>query len=103
MAADLEEARAKLVPLLFLPLDSQILAHPGLFTERELAAQGLTRGSTYKDITTESTHSAFQALLGQKAAAVTDAHRRPFHVIYFDLVWNDRYRRWGGNLFETNP
>lgn len=103
MAAELDEVRAGLVPLLFLPLDSQILAHPGLFTESELAAHGLSRASTYKDITAERTHSALQTLLAQKAAAVAEARCRPFHVIYFDLVWNSRYCNWGGNLFETNP
>jgi hypothetical protein len=35
MATELGEVRAGLVPLLFLPLDSQILAHLGLFTESE--------------------------------------------------------------------
>ncbi|MEO2090659.1 MAG: hypothetical protein ABGY75_14335 [Gemmataceae bacterium] len=103
MAAELDEVRTGLVPLLFLPLDSQILAHPGLFNEQELAAHGLSRASTYKDITTERTHIDLQALLAQKAASVAEARHRPFHVIYFDLVWNSRYRTWGGNLFETNP
>jgi transcriptional regulator with XRE-family HTH domain len=103
MAAELDGVRAQLVPLLFLPLDSQILAHPGLFTEQELAGHGLSRVSTYKDITAERTHAALQELLPQKAAAVAEARGRPFHVIYFDLVWNGRYRNWGGNLFETNP
>lgn len=40
MAVELGDVRARLVPLLFLPLDSQILAHPGLFTEQELAGHG---------------------------------------------------------------
>lgn len=103
MAVELDEARAALVPLLFLPLDSQILRHTGLFTGEELAAHVLSRASTYKDITCEWTHGALQALLVQKAEAVAAAWRRPFHVIYFDLVWNSRYLNWGGNLFETNP
>ncbi len=103
MAVDLDRARAHLVPLLFLPLDSQIVHHPGLFTEQELAAYGLSRESTYKDITTEGSYSALQALLTQKAAAIAAVRGRPFHVIYFDLVWNGRSRNWGDNLFETNP
>lgn len=103
MAVEMDEVRAGLVPLLFLPLDSQILSHQGLFTESELAAHGLSRASTYKDITAEHTHSALQAMLAEKAVAVAEARCRPFHVIYFDMVWNNRYRNWGGNLFETNP
>jgi hypothetical protein len=103
MGIELDSVRARLVPLLSLPLDSQILAHPGLFTEEELSGNGLSRASTYKDITAERTHAALQWLLAQKAAAVAEARGRPFHVIYFDLVWNGRYRNWGDNLFETNP
>jgi len=103
MAVELEEARAKLAPLLFLQLDSQILAHPGLFTDKELAEHGLTRKSTYKSITAERTYVEIQDLLAHKAATVAESMTRAFHVIYFDLVWNDRYRNWGSNLFETNP
>lgn len=103
MARELDEARARLVPLLILPLDSQILAHQGLFTEPELFGHGLSRASTYKDILAKATHGALQAILAQKAAAVAEARGRQFHVIYFDLVWNNRYCNWGGNLFETNP
>jgi hypothetical protein len=46
MAVELDEIRLRLVPLLFLPLDSQILAYSGLFTEQELARHGLSRAST---------------------------------------------------------
>jgi len=35
--------------------------------------------------------------------AVAAKRRRPFYPIYFDQLWNHRYRNWGGNLFETNP
>jgi hypothetical protein len=37
----------------------------------------------------------------RRIAAV--GQERAFHVVYFDLIWNNRYCRWGGNLFETNP
>lgn len=103
MAAELDQVRERLVPLLFLPLDSQILAHPGLFTEPELDAHGLSRVSTYKDITAEGKYTALQGILSQKAAVVAEVRRRTFNVIYFDLIWNDRYQNWGSNLFETNP
>lgn len=103
MAVELDAARSTLVPLLYLPLDSQILAHTALFTDAELKAHGLHRNSTYKDITTENIYLALQHLLGERAEAVAAALHRPFPVIYFDLLWNDRYRNWGANLFETNP
>lgn len=103
MAVELDNVRAELVPLLFLPLDSQILAHPGIFLDHELAMHGLTRRSTYKDITSEQAYLALQSLLSEKAGVVAAEWRRSFHPIYFDLVWNSRYRNPGGNLFETNP
>jgi hypothetical protein len=103
MAVELDGVRARLIPLLFLPLDSQIFAHPALFTEQELAGHGLSRASTYKDVMAERTHVALQELLVRKAATVAKVRGRAFHVIYFDLIWNGRHRNWGGNLFETNP
>ncbi len=103
MATELDAVRARLVPLLFLPLDSQILAHPCLFTEAELAANKLSRRASYKDVRTVCMYSALQFLLAQKAAVIAEAMRRPFPVIYFDLIWGNRSHRPGGNLLETNP
>ena len=103
MAEELDDSREALTALLFLPLDRQILAHRGLFTDSELTSRGLSRKSTYKDIATKRTYMALQKLLCQKAKAVAAERCRAFHRIYFDLLWNDRYRNWGGNLFETNP
>jgi hypothetical protein len=102
MAKEVNNLRVTLVPLLFLPLDSQILSHPGIFTESELHFHGLSRGSTYKDISGQCTYEALQVLLANKASAISEARRRPFYVIYFDLIWNDRFRNDGANLFETN-
>lgn len=103
MAVELESARSRLVPLLFLPIDSQILSHPGIFSDRELSSYGLSRSSTYRDVAKETSYAGLQALLSRKAASVANARNRPFHVIYFDLIWNGRHNNWGGNLFETNP
>lgn len=103
MAVELGKVRARLVPLLFLPIDSQILAYQGIFTDHELNDNSLSRGSTYRDVTSERAYLALQALLSQKAMAISEARHRPFHCIYFDLIWNERHKNWGGNLFETNP
>ena len=103
MAVELDEVRPKLVPLLYVPLDSWILQHPGLFTDHELSTRRLSRASTYKHVASELTHAELQALLADKAGVVAEARGRAFHPIYFDLIWNHRYRRWGGNLFESNP
>ncbi len=91
MAVELAERRSRLVPLLNLPLDSQILAHPDLFSVHELTAHGLTRRSTYKDIHNQETYASLQRLLLTKANSVAESLGRSFHVIYFDLLWNDPF------------
>ena len=50
MAFELEHVRAQLVPLLSLPLDSQILASTAIFADEELYGYGLSRSSTYQDV-----------------------------------------------------
>jgi hypothetical protein len=100
--ANLDKVRAEFVPLLFLPLDSQLLAHPALFTTDELSRHGLSRSSTFSDIDSRENYDSLQQLLARKAQAISEAWGAPFHVIYFDMLWNDRYRRAGGNIFETN-
>lgn len=103
MAEELGALRERLIPCLALPLDSQILAEPRLFTNEELARYRLSRKSTYADIWYEQSYVELQNLLARKAADLSVSLARPFHVIYFDLIWNGRFLSSGGNLFETNP
>jgi hypothetical protein len=103
MALELNEIRPRLVPFLFLPLDSWIIENPGLFSDSELSSHGLSRTSTYSAITSEQSYLALQELVRQKANKVASEHGRPFHPIYFDLLWQNRYQRGGDNLFATNP
>jgi hypothetical protein len=102
MDVNLDEARAKLVPLLFLPLDGPLLAHPALFTTDELAERGLSRSSTFSDIDSRETYDSLQQLLARKAQAISETRSAAFHVIYFDMLWNDRYRRVGVNIIEAS-
>lgn len=44
-----------------------------------------------------------QHLAQTNAGIIRGAVKAGFHPIYFDLFWNDRFKNWGGNLFETNP
>lgn len=103
MAEELRPIRATFVPLLYLPLDSWILDHPNIFSEGELLHYGLSRGLSFSDITQESIYLALQNLAQAKARILSAQLKTPFHRIYYDLFWNDRYKNWGGNLFETNP
>ena len=100
MARELDKVRSKLTPLLFLPLDSQIISDKALFSDDELGDHGLSRKSTYKDVTSESAYRALQGLVRRKSEAMS-AHSR-FYPIYFDLLWNKRYRNNGRNLFKIN-
>lgn len=103
MAVELEEVRMRLVPLLFLPLDNQILAFQGLFTDQELKQNNLTRTSTFKDITSKNIYIDLQNSLSLKGMTIQNIRHNSFHRIYFDLLWNNRFNYPGGNLFEISP
>jgi hypothetical protein len=90
LATDLQPLRARLIPLLHLPLDSWILDHPAVFSEGDLRSLGLARGLTYGDIHDESTYLALQDLAAKNARAITASIGTPFHRIYYDMLWSDR-------------
>ncbi len=102
MARELADVRARLTPWLRLPLDSQMFQLPHLFSEGELRRLKLSRQSTYQAVASTAQYQALQSLVQERARAYSVVAGRPFHPIYFDLWWNDRYRRSGGNLFEVN-
>jgi hypothetical protein len=92
------DERERLVPLLFLPLDSQIFASEYIFSDKELYSFGLKRGSTFQDVKSSKIYKAMQKSLLEKSAKI----QGNFHRIYFDFFWNERYKKSGDNLFETN-
>ncbi len=101
MAEEISDAdRLRLVPFLFLPLDSWIFSSPQLFTESDLRLFGLSRRSTYKDVATRHAYEQLHLLTLDKARSFSPS----FHPIYFDLLWSERFnRKQAGNLFESNP
>jgi len=103
MAKEMNEEREKLVSCLFLPLDSQMFANSTLFTDGDLKAYQVTRKSTYQDVRDEHTYCELQNIVRRKAEDITIKTGQAFNPIYFDLLWNDRYKSSGRNLFETNP
>ncbi len=103
MAEELAADRQRLVSCLFLPLDSQMFQQVDLFSEQELRSVGISRRSTYTDVKTEMAYQVLQKKLKVKAEQISTELGKPFHPIYFDLLWNGRVDRWGSNLFETNP
>lgn len=98
MGEDFNDARARVTKLLFLPLDSQIFQSVFIFTDKEAKDLKIRRNFTFKDVECESHYSDIQEFLRVKANRIGLTHR-----IYFDLVWNDRYKSSGTNLFLTNP
>lgn len=94
------EDRDRLVPLLFLPLDSWVMGSDAVFTVSDLSCLRLSRKSTYSSVRDKGVYDALQKIAHDRATI--GGHRFP--PIYFDLVWRDRYlRREAGNLFESNP
>jgi hypothetical protein len=103
MSVELDAAREMLVPLLILPLDSQMFGQKLIFTDVELARFGLTRESGFGEVRSREAYLGLQDIVSRKAAQVSQVTGQPFHPAYFDLLWGGRYRNWGGNLFETIP
>lgn len=98
MAMELENYRERLIPLLFLPIDSEILSSEHIFEIYELNRCGLNRKSSYGDINNKQIYDYLQELLIEKVSTIN----KDFNRIFFDLFWNDRYLKNGGNLFQTN-
>jgi len=103
MGRELDGPRKTLVPLLYLPLDSQIMANSAILSDVQLAAHGLNRASTYGEVQEEANYIALQKCIRERAHSVGRDLALSFHAIYFDLVWSGRWRSKGGNLFMTNP
>lgn len=102
MARELAEVRPRLVPWLRLPLDSQMFQLPHLFSDQDLWRLKLSRQSTYQEVNSTDQYHALQRIVNDRASELSALAGRTFHPIYFDLWWNDRHRRSGGNLFEVN-
>ena len=103
MSTELNSERARLVPLLHLPLDSQMFDQTVVFSDAELRQAGVGRGDGYAAVTTTERYDGLQAVTVRRAEEISEATGRAFHPVYFDLIWNHRYAAWGGNLFEVNP
>ena len=97
MGNDFDNARQYLTKHLFLPLDSQMFKSNFVFSDKEMSELKIKRTYTFKDIEDENQYYDIQKFLRQKAIKVGISNR-----IFFDLIWNDRYKSAGKNLFETN-
>ncbi|MDQ3682581.1 MAG: hypothetical protein M3352_05850 [Bacteroidota bacterium] len=98
MGKDFSLTRQKITKHLFLPLDSQMFRSDIVFSDKEISKLRIKRSFTFKDIVDEKHYYEIQDFLKQKAKKLGIENR-----IYFDLVWGDRYKSKGKNLFATNP
>jgi hypothetical protein len=96
MGSDFNSVRQSLTKHLFLPLDSQMFQSSIVFSDEEIQYLKIDRTFTFKDIRSNSHYYEIQSFLSDKAA------RLNIDRIFFDLLWNERYKSNGGNLFETN-
>ncbi|MBL8850542.1 MAG: hypothetical protein JNG89_12755 [Planctomycetaceae bacterium] len=101
MSTEAESLRKALVPLLFVPLDKQSLDKA--FTKEELRDSGLPPRSSFGNIETEQLYLEFQDALAKRARRMSGIVSKEVAPIYFDLLWRDRDKRVGGNLFEASP
>ncbi len=100
MASEIDsETRKLLTPLLFLPIDSWIIKNESIFDSESIYRWGLTRGSSFGEIRKKTLFDDIQSYLVKKANDISTVLGEEFHVIYFDIFWNNRLNIPGGNLF----
>ncbi|HEY8362336.1 MAG TPA: hypothetical protein VIK77_05565 [Tissierellaceae bacterium] len=108
MAEELKGYRHILVPLLNVPLDGWILNSNIIFNKEEKKKLGISKGNGNARpgmgcIKNLEKYQEIQAFIYEKAKNISKNGGYTFYPIYFDLLWNNRYERNGGNLFKTNP
>ncbi len=94
---DFKKQRKKIAKLLFLPLDSQMFSSDYVFDDKFLDDLEIKRNFTFKDIKKEDDYKEIQKYLIKRAKELNLDSR-----IFFDLVWNNRYKSNGKNLLCTN-
>ncbi|WP_373844764.1 hypothetical protein [Clostridium sp.] len=101
MAVELDEYRNRLLEYLFIPLDSQIF-NSELLTRAQLSHAGVSENSTFGDLDCDKSYYYLQSKIAKQAEEISSVHKLNFYTIYFDLLWGNRYKKWGETLFETN-
>lgn len=103
MSTELREYRRILVPLLNVPLDKYVLRSNIIFNQKAKKDLGIEkREISMGDIKNLEHYNRIQTFIRNKASNLSNNYGN-FYPIYFDLLWKDRYKSNGGNLFKTNP
>jgi hypothetical protein len=102
LADELNNKRNELIPYLFVPLDKWILSERSeyCFFETDLRFYGISKGAGFTSIKSGDVYVKLQTLLNQNAKSLTNLTGKHFYRIYFELLWRDRYKNKGGNIWE---
>lgn len=100
LANELNNKRNALIPFLFVPLDKWILSERSEYCfETDLRTYGIRKGAGFTSIKNEDIYVKLQDLLNRNATRNAKLTGN-FYRIYFDLLWRDRYKNKGGNIWE---
>ncbi|AKN33765.1 hypothetical protein Ccar_24240 [Clostridium carboxidivorans P7] len=100
MAIELNDCRKKLIPFLFVPLDEHTIRN--CFNEKQLIKDNLNIISRIGDIDLDKEYDRMQKILYNRAVRISKEYGQEYYRIYSELLWHNRYRNFGRNLFETN-
>jgi hypothetical protein len=87
--------RKILVPLLFVPLDSQILNCVDLFSSDDRKKLGIPSNMSFSRIKTKNLYNTIQTFLKEQAQLLNVEN-----TIYFDLIWNNSHLSNASNLYD---
>lgn len=94
MAVELRDLRKKLIPLLFVPLDSFILGNDDIIPSEIKKELNIKKGSTFGSIEKRESYLKIQNYLSNVASNISKEIRKNFYPIYFDLLWNNRFKNY---------
>lgn len=102
LSNELNNKRNELIPFLFVPLDKWIINERSeyCFFETDLRFYGIRAGAGFTSIKDEDIYVKLQALLNRNAKSLSNLTGKYFYRIYFELLWRDRYKNKGGNIWE---
>lgn len=102
LAIELDNKRNDLISFLFVPLDKWILSERSehCFFDTDLRFYGIKKGAGFTSIKEESIYVKLQSLLNRNAKSLAKITGKNFYRIYFELLWRDRYKNKGGNIWE---
>lgn len=95
LSSDLKDHRSNLVPLLFVPIDSQILKCKDLIDKSTRTQLGIKNTSSFASIESRVKYTEIQKILKKRSVNLGIKYR-----IYLDLIWNNRYQSDADNLLD---